>query len=111
MIRRPPRSTLFPYTTLFRSLFFRYFEQTFVLLLVLAMVAIHYLVEQKFAFLSFYYLPMILAGFYGGRRFAVTAGGVVVGLLLFWQDGQGLGLLPGLDGGGAPAPPPWAGCL
>src|SRR2546422_8654107 len=23
MIRRPPRSTLFPYTTLFRSLFFR----------------------------------------------------------------------------------------
>src|SRR2546427_13224461 len=25
MIRRPPRSTLFPYTTLFRSLLFRYF--------------------------------------------------------------------------------------
>src|SRR5947207_1151618 len=32
------------------------------------MVAIHALVEQKFAFLSFYYLTMILAGFYGGRR-------------------------------------------
>src|SRR2546425_9271048 len=33
MIRRPPRSTLFPYTTLFRSLFFagsgRYDEETF----------------------------------------------------------------------------------
>src|SRR5258705_8091791 len=26
MIRRPPRSTLFPYTTLFRSLFKAYFE-------------------------------------------------------------------------------------
>src|SRR2546425_1521091 len=26
MIRRPPRSTLFPYTTLFRSLFFLYFQ-------------------------------------------------------------------------------------
>src|SRR4051812_49761845 len=25
MIRRPPRSTLFPYTTLFRSLFYRMF--------------------------------------------------------------------------------------
>src|SRR2546425_6159467 len=25
MIRRPPRSTLFPYTTLFRSVFCRYF--------------------------------------------------------------------------------------
>src|SRR5260221_1909096 len=26
MIRRPPRSTLFPYTTLFRSRFFEYLE-------------------------------------------------------------------------------------
>jgi len=41
--------------------FFRHFERIFVLLLVLAMAAIHALVEQKFAFLSFYYLPMILA--------------------------------------------------
>jgi len=81
-----------------KLLFFRYFEQTFVLLLVLAMVAIHYLVEQKFAFLSFYYLPMILAGFYGGRRFAVTAGVFVVGLVLYWQDVQGLDMLPGLYG-------------
>src|SRR2546422_4178219 len=32
MIRRPPRSTLFPYTTLFRSLFFCiFFEVTFTL--------------------------------------------------------------------------------
>src|SRR5256885_3122364 len=28
MIRRPPRSTLFPYTTLFRSLEFRYVNST-----------------------------------------------------------------------------------
>src|SRR5438105_8737178 len=28
MIRRPPRSTLFPYTTLFRSLFARVAEET-----------------------------------------------------------------------------------
>lgn len=51
--------------------FFRHFERIFVLLLVGAMLAIHAFVEQKFAFLSFYYLPIILAGFYGGRRFAV----------------------------------------
>src|SRR2546429_1820611 len=111
MIRRPPRSTLFPYTTLFRSLFFRYFEQTFVLLLVLAMVAIHNLVEQKFAFLSFYYLPMILAGFYGGRRFAVLAGVFVVGLVVYWQDVQGLGMLPGVYGDALLALAPWAGVL
>src|SRR5437867_13081400 len=45
--------------------FFRNFERIFVLILVAAMLGIHALVEDKFAFLSFYYLPMILAGFYG----------------------------------------------
>src|SRR5256885_7676927 len=60
------------------------------------MVAIHALVEQKFAFLSFYYLPMILAGFYGGRRFAVMAGGFVVSLVFFFQYFHGLHMLPRL---------------
>ncbi len=91
--------------------FFRYFEQIFVLLLVLAMVAIHNLVEQKFAFLSFYYLPMILAGFYGGRRFAVMAGVFVSGLVFYWQDVQGLDMLPGLYGAALLALVPWAGFL
>lgn len=91
--------------------FFRYFEQIFVLLLVLAMVAIHNLVDQKFAFLSFYYLPMILAGFYGGRRFAVLAGVFVAGLVFYWQDVQGLDMLPGLYGTALLALVPWAGFL
>src|SRR5437660_7378666 len=59
------------------------------------MAAIHALVEQKFAFLSFYYLPLILAGFYGGRRFAVMAGVFVVSLIFFYQYVQGLDMLPG----------------
>src|SRR5207248_11526567 len=75
------------------------------------MVAIHNLVEQKFAFLSFYYLPMILAGFYGGRRFAVMAGVFVVGLVFYWQDVQGLDMLPGLYGDALLALAPWAGFL
>jgi hypothetical protein len=91
--------------------FFRYFEQVFVLLLVLAMVAIHNLVDQKFAFLSFYYLPMILAGFYGGRRFAVLAGVFVSGLVFYWQDVQGLDMLPGLYPAALLALVPWAGFL
>src|SRR5437667_376118 len=78
--------------------FFRNFERIFVLLLVFAIVAIHALVEQKFAFLSFYYLPLILAGFYGGRRFAVLAGLFVVVLVLFYQYVPGLDLLPGFYG-------------
>ena len=42
----------------------KYFERVLVLLLVASMFAINFLIEQKFAFLSFYYLPIILAGFY-----------------------------------------------
>src|SRR3989475_6831734 len=77
MIRRPPRSTLFPYTTLFRS----------------------------------YYLPMILAGFYGGRRFAVMAGVFVVALVFFYQYVQGLDMLPGFYLDAVLALAPWAGFL
>src|SRR5205823_12018973 len=84
--------------------FFRNFERVFVLLLVFAMVGIHALVDQKFAFLSFYYLPMILAGFYGGRGFAVVAGFVEVVLAQFCPYLHGHGKLPRVsrDTGGAP---------
>jgi len=91
--------------------FFRHFERVFVLLLVLAMAAIHALVEQKFAFLSFYYLPMILAGFYGGRRFAVMAGVFVVALVFYYQYFQGLDMLPGFYPDALLALGPWAGFL
>jgi HD domain len=91
--------------------FFRYFERSFVLLLVFAMVGIHLLVDQKFAFLSFYYLPLILAGFYGGRRFAVMAGVFVVALVFFYQYVQGLDMLPGFYGSALLALVPWAGFL
>src|SRR5438105_13591305 len=91
--------------------FFRNFERIFVLLLVFAIVGIHALVEQKFAFLSFYYLPMILAGFYGGRRFAVLAGLFVVVLVLFYQYVQGLDMLPVFYGEALLALVPWAGFL
>lgn len=91
--------------------FFRYFERSFVLLLVLAMVVIHALIEQKFAFLSFYYLPMILAGFYGGRRFAALAGVFVVGLVFFYQDVQGLDMPAGFSSEALLTLVPWAGFL
>src|SRR5256712_2613933 len=91
--------------------FFRNFERIFVLLLVFAIVAIHALVEQKFAFLSFYYLPLILAGFYGGRRFAVMAGGFVVSLIFFYQYVQGLDMLPRFYPDALLPLGPWAGFL
>ncbi len=91
--------------------FFRHFERIFVLLLVLAMVGIHAFVDQKFAFLSFYYLPLILAGFYGGRRFAVMAGVFVVALVFYYQYFEGLDMLPGFYAGALLTLVPWAGFL
>jgi hypothetical protein len=91
--------------------FFRHFERIFVLLLVGAMLAIHAFVDQKFAFLSFYYLPIILAGFYGGRRFAVLSGLFMVSLVFFYQAVQGLDMLPGFYPGAVLSLVPWAGFL
>jgi len=91
---------------------YRYFERIFVLLLVGTMVVIHAVVDQKFAFLSFYYLPIILAGFYGGRRFAVVSGLFVASLVFFYQAVQGLdNMLPGLYAGALLSLIPWAGFL
>jgi len=91
--------------------FFRHFERLFVLLLVGAMLVIHGVVDQKTAFLSFYYLPMILAGFYGGRRFAVASGGFVVALIFFYQAVQGLEGQPGFTEPVLLGLIPWAGFL
>ena len=91
--------------------FFRHFERIFVLLLVGAMVVIHSVIDDKVAFLNFYYLPMILAGFYGGRRFAVTSGLFVVGLVFFFQAVQGLYGGPGFSSPVLLALVPWAGFL
>src|SRR3989442_2489805 len=91
--------------------FFRNFERIFVLILVAAMLGIHALVEDKFAFLSFYYLPMILAGFYGGRRFALLARGFVVALIFFYHYVPGIRVLPRFYTGARLALVPWGGCL
>ena len=47
------------------------FENLFVLLTLLSTAVVNYLVPTKLAFLNFYFLPIILAGYYLGRRRAV----------------------------------------
>lgn len=94
-----------------KSFLFRYFERLFVLVLVLATLGIQYEVDAKLAMLSFYYLPMILAGFYGGRRFAVLSGLFIVGLVFFFQVLEGLEMLPGIYPGALITLVPWAGFL
>jgi HD domain len=91
--------------------FLRYFERIFVLALVGAMLLINAVVEEKFAFLSFYYLPIILAGFYGGRRFAVLSGLFMVLLVFFYQGVQGLDTAPGFSTDVLLHLVPWGGFL
>jgi len=50
---------------------FNHFEKFLVLAILISILFVHYFVYQKMAFLNFYYLPVLLAGFYLGRRTAV----------------------------------------
>jgi hypothetical protein len=68
----------------------RHFERLLVVFLVASMLLIHFFIEYKLAFLSFYYLPVIVAGFLVGRRMAVWGAVFVVALVTFIQSSQGL---------------------
>lgn len=94
-----------------KQFLFRYFERILVLLLVASLLGINSLIEQKVAFLSFYYLPIILAGFYGGRRFAVVSGLFIASLVFFFQAIAGLGMEEGLTQDALLTLIPWAGFL
>lgn len=75
---------------------FRHFERLLAVLLVAATLAIHFFIEYKLAFLSFYYLPIIAAGFLVGRRMAVWASVFVVLLVTYVQASTGLTGTPGI---------------
>ena len=87
------------------------FERILVLLLVASLLVINSLIEQKVAFLSFYYLPIILAGFFGGRRFAVVSGLFIASLVLFLQATEELGMAEGITQDSLMTLIPWAGFL
>lgn len=88
-----------------------HFEQTLVIVLVASLVLINFEVDYKLAFLSFYYLPIIAAGFLLGRNNAVWAAVLTVLLVAFFQAVTGLGGVPGFAGPTALYFIPWAGFL
>jgi HD-GYP domain-containing protein (c-di-GMP phosphodiesterase class II) len=94
-----------------RWLLFEQFERLLVLLLVASLLVIHWFVDYKVAFLSFYYLPIIVAGFLVGRNTAVWSAVLVISLVLFFQQVQGLDGPPGFDAAVTLALAPWAGFL
>lgn len=54
-----------------KSYFFRHFEKIIVLSILFIIVLISYIVPYKIGFLNFFYLPIIIAGYFLGRRMAV----------------------------------------
>ncbi len=87
------------------------FERVLVVGLVVSLLLIHWFVDYKIAFLSFYYLPIIVAGFFLGRKAAVMAAVFIVVLVFFFQAVQGLEGAPGLGSTMLFALVPWGGFL
>lgn len=90
---------------------FEYFERLLVVALVASLIAIHLFIDYKVAFLSFYYLPVIFAGFHLGRRGAVWSAVLSVALVAFVQAVVGLSGQPGLHTLAVYTLVPWGGFL
>ena len=89
----------------------RHFERLLVVVLVASLLLIHNYIEYKLAFLSFYYLPIIVAGFLVGRVMAVWASVFVVLLVTFLQAMQGVNGHAGLHAEALATLVPWGGFL
>lgn len=76
---------------------FHNFERILVVLLAATMLLVHFFVERQLAFLSFYYLPVIAAGFFLGRNPAVLAAIFIVSLVIFLHAVAGIDGPPGAD--------------
>ena len=49
----------------------KHWEDIIILLTLLSVAAVHYLIYSKIAFLDFFYLLVVLAGYYVGKRLAI----------------------------------------
>jgi hypothetical protein len=68
-----------------RALALKHFETTLILIILFGIVAIAFLVNYKFAFLNFFFLPVILAGYYLGKRKAVLTASLCILLIALYH--------------------------
>jgi putative nucleotidyltransferase with HDIG domain len=61
---------------------FDHFESHFIFTILVSVILINFFIYSKIAFLNFYYLPIMLAGYYLGRRTAVL--GAFFTILMVW---------------------------
>lgn len=81
-----------------KTFFLKHFEGSLILLIILGILAIAFLVHFKFAFLNFFFLPVILAGYFLRKKEAVLISILSILLVLFYLlfskllAGAGVGL-------------------
>jgi len=68
-----------------KALFFEHFEGSLVLLIFIGVLAIAFLVHFKLAFLNFFFLPVILAGYFLGKKEAVLTSILSALLVTFYM--------------------------
>jgi hypothetical protein len=67
-----------------KSFALKHFETTLIIIILFGIAAIALLVRYKFAFLDFFFLPVILAGYYLGKKQAVLTASLCVLLVTFY---------------------------
>jgi putative nucleotidyltransferase with HDIG domain len=67
----------------FKSFVMNHFEESLVLAIALVIIVVNFLVVQKLAFLNFYYLPVLVAGYVMGRKMAILASFFCITLIVF----------------------------
>jgi hypothetical protein len=67
-----------------RAAALRHFETTLIILILFGILATAFLVHLKFSFLNFFFLPVILAGYYLGKRQAVLTASLCVLLVTLY---------------------------
>ncbi|MGB2698310.1 MAG: HD domain-containing phosphohydrolase [Candidatus Zixiibacteriota bacterium] len=61
----------------------KHFESVLILGITLAILVTNYFVVQKMAFLNFYYLPVLVAGYFLGRKQAIFTAVFVIAFVIF----------------------------
>jgi len=67
----------------FKSFVMKHFEESLVLTIALVIIVVNFFVIQKLAFLNFYYLPVLVAGYVMGRKMALLASLFCIALIAF----------------------------
>jgi putative nucleotidyltransferase with HDIG domain len=67
----------------FKSFVMKHFEESLVLTIALVIIVVNFFVIQKLAFLNFYYLPVLVAGYVMGRKMALLTSLFCIALIAF----------------------------